>query len=116
MLQLIDRAKEFENNLAIIANGTSYSYEQLLSESAGFAMLLLNGDEDLQEKRIGFIVEPGFDYVKVQWAIWRAGGIAVPLNPKAPAQSHEYVLNDASEACWWFHPVLREPSTPLRRI
>lgn len=107
MLQLIDRAKEFETNQAIFANGTSYSYGQLLSESAGFAMLLLNGDEDLKEKRIGFIVESGFDYVKVQWAIWRAGGIAVPLNPKAPAQSHEYVLNDASVSLLVVSPSLK---------
>ena len=115
MLQLINRAKKVETNLAIIANGQSYSYEQLLKESAQFAMLLLNGDYDLNEKRIGFIVEPGFDYVKVQWAIWQAGGIAVPLNPKAPAQSHEYVLNDASVSSIVVSPSLMDTFNPFTK-
>ena len=84
MIELINRAKEFESKTTIISNGNSFSCLQLWNGSAGFAMLLLNEQADLKEKRIAFIVEPGFEYVKVQWAIWQAGGIAVPLNPKAP--------------------------------
>ena len=39
------------------------------------------------------MVEPSFDYVRVQWAIWRAGGIAVPLCLTHPAPELEYVLD-----------------------
>ena len=35
----------------------------------------------LQERPVAFLVPPGFHYVAVQWGIWRAGGIAVPLVP-----------------------------------
>lgn len=95
MLSIIKRAQTFATDVAIVSQGESFTYQQLLDESCRFGAILLGESEDLEEKRIGFIVEPGFDYVKVQWAVWRAGGIAVPLNPKAPISSHEYALEDA---------------------
>ncbi|MFY0689308.1 MAG: acyl-CoA synthetase [Cyclobacteriaceae bacterium] len=95
MLSLINNAQSFSAKVALIANGDTYSYQQLLDASAQFGTLLLDGSLDLNEQRIGFVIDPGFEYVKVQWAIWRAGGIAVPLHPKAPIASHEYVMEDA---------------------
>ncbi len=95
MITLIDRANNFKARTAIISEGKQFSYEQLLTDSLSLAQELLDGRKDLNEDRIGFIINPGFDYVKTQWAIWRAGGIAVPLHPKAPLASHEYVLKDA---------------------
>ncbi|MEM8899808.1 MAG: acyl-CoA synthetase, partial [Bacteroidota bacterium] len=38
---------------------------------------------------------PGFNYVKTQWAIWRAGGIAVPICVSYPPPSIQYALEDA---------------------
>jgi malonyl-CoA/methylmalonyl-CoA synthetase len=78
MLTLFKNIKTFLPNQSIISNSFSYSYEILLSASQQFASLLLNGKKDLNEARVAFMVNPGFDYVKVQWAIWQAGGIAVP--------------------------------------
>ncbi len=95
MNQLFQRAKRHSNNRAIISNGKSYNYGQLLSESQQFASLLLSNEEDLCESRIGFMVEPGFDFVKVQWAIWQAGGIAVPLCLTHPLPSLQYSIEDA---------------------
>ena len=44
---------------------------------------------------MAFLVPPGFQYVAVQWGIWQAGGIAVPMavshSPRKPA----YVMEDA---------------------
>ena len=50
---------------------------------------------DLDGARVGFLMEPGFEYVVTQWAVWRAGGIAVPLCPDHPARELEYVIDDA---------------------
>jgi malonyl-CoA/methylmalonyl-CoA synthetase len=50
-----------------------------LAAAESFACLLLAEKKDLNEARVAFMVAPGFDYVKVQWGIWLAGGIAVPL-------------------------------------
>ena len=44
--------------------------------------------------RIAFMIAPGFDYVAVQWGIWRAGGIAVPLCVTYPLPSLQYVVED----------------------
>jgi malonyl-CoA/methylmalonyl-CoA synthetase len=55
---------------------------------------LLNGKHDLQETKVAFMVDPGFDYVKVQWGIWRAGGVAVPLCLSHPLPALKYTLLD----------------------
>ncbi|NQV78120.1 MAG: AMP-binding protein [Lutibacter sp.] len=94
MLTLFKNIKTFLPNQSIISNSFSYSYEILLSASQQFASLLLNGKKDLNEARVAFMVNPGFDYVKVQWAIWQAGGIAVPLCLSHPLPSLEYVIDD----------------------
>ncbi len=95
MLSLVSQAQNYSDRIAIIEGGQPYTYQELLKWSEQFSYTLLQGKSDLKEQRIAFVVDPGFDYVKVQWAIWRAGGIAVPLHPKAPVSSHEYVLRDA---------------------
>ena len=94
MLTLFKNIKTYLPNQSIISNSFSYSYEILLSASQQFASLVLNGKKDLTEARVAFMVNPGFDYVKVQWAIWQAGGIAVPLCLSHPLPSLEYVIDD----------------------
>jgi len=108
MLLLIQRAHNFVSKIAIVSEGKSYSYQQLLDESHKFSMCLLADRKDLLERRVAFVVHPGFDYVKVQWAIWRAGGIAVPLNPKAPLLSHQYALKDAGADLLVISPDFKE--------
>lgn len=94
MEDFIKQANSYLKNTAVISDGVSYSYRELLDQSHGFASLLLNGSLDLAEQRIAFMVNPGFDYVKVQWGIWRAGGIAVPLCLSHPLPSLQYVIED----------------------
>ena len=80
------RAPDFWSRAAIVSSGRSYTYAELSTASARVAARLLAGLDDLGEARIVFMVQPGFEYVAVQWGIWRAGGIAVPLAPsQAPA-------------------------------
>jgi malonyl-CoA/methylmalonyl-CoA synthetase len=38
------------------------------------------------------MIEPSFEYVRIQWSIWRAGGVAVPLCLTHPAPELEYVI------------------------
>ena len=94
MLQLVKNATKNKDRRAIIADGNSYSYQNLLDASAFFAALLLEGKKDLEEARVAFMVSPSFDYVRVQWAIWRAGGVAVPLCISYPLPSLQYVIED----------------------
>jgi malonyl-CoA/methylmalonyl-CoA synthetase len=94
MVELILRATEYSKREAILSNGNVYSYADLLHRSAQIASKLLNGATDLEGNRIAFIVDPSFEYVAIQWGIWRAGGVAVPLCTKHPLASLEYVIDD----------------------
>jgi malonyl-CoA/methylmalonyl-CoA synthetase len=95
MLEIISRASEFKNDIAIVSGGENYQYQTLLAKSKIVAACLLKDKTDLNDERIAFLVEPGFDYVKIQWGIWQAGGIAVPLNPGSPLSNYQYVIEDS---------------------
>jgi malonyl-CoA/methylmalonyl-CoA synthetase len=57
---------------------------------------LLAEAPDLAEARIAFIAPAGFEYFAIQWAIWRAGGVAVPLSLAATRPELEYALTDSA--------------------
>lgn len=94
MIKLIEQANRYPERVAIKSKQRDYTYAELLEQSEKIAAALLNGRADLQEARIAFIVDPSFEYVAVQWGIWRAGGIAVPLCVKHPYTSIKYVIED----------------------
>lgn len=95
MIRLIANAAHFKESRAIVSNGQSYTYDNLLVSSQALAAELLDRQYDLAEAKVAFMVSPGFDYVKTQWAIWQAGGVAVPLCITYPLPSLEYVLEDS---------------------
>jgi malonyl-CoA/methylmalonyl-CoA synthetase len=97
-LPLIARARLHANRTALHKDGASRSYADLLDASAGVAAALLHGRRDLEEARVAFLAPAGFEYAAVQWGIWRAGGIAVPLSPHATAPETAYVLGDSDAA------------------
>ena len=76
---LAPRAEHFATRTAIIAPEGEFTYRQLLDASARVAAFLLKGQPDLEERPVAFMAPPGFHYLALQWGIWRAGGIAVPL-------------------------------------
>src|SRR5262249_54086275 len=93
-LPLIARAERHGERTAILAPEGEFTYGQLLTASARVAACLLDGAGDLAERRVAFLVPPGFEYAAVQWGIWRAGGIAVPLCVSHPRPELEYVILD----------------------
>jgi malonyl-CoA/methylmalonyl-CoA synthetase len=97
-LPIIARARDHAGRSAILDREGSFSYERLLDGSARVASALLSGIGDLQEQRVLFLVAPGFPWVAVQWGIWRAGGIAVPLPLGSPPAELEYMIDDTQAA------------------
>lgn len=108
MIQLIENAARHLDEIAVKSDSTNYTYAQLLSASEQIAIQLLNGRTDLNEARIAFIVDPGFQYVSIQWGIWRAGGIAVPLCIKHPYASIKYVIEDTKAEAVVFSKEYKE--------
>lgn len=115
MIQLIERAKGFVKRKALISNGNSYTYAQLLESAQYVAAHLLNGKPDLEEARITFLIPPSFEYTAVQWGIWMAGGIAVPLCVLHPLPSIQYVLEDTEAEMVIAHPDYIDFLSPLEK-
>ena len=114
-LQLIQRAQKWTKRTAIVSNQQDYSYQQLLDLSQNIATHLLNGLEDLTEERVAFLVAPSFEYTAVQWGVWQAGGIAVPLCLLHPLPSLEYVLQNTSASILVVDAAYYELLAPLAK-
>lgn len=113
-IPLIAKAqREHAGRCAIVDGQTRYTYDQLLERSAQAASVLLDDAGDLYEARVAFLVPPGFDYVVTQWAVWRAGGIAVPLCTMHPAQELAYVIEDSQATIVVAHPMFAELLKPI---
>ena len=95
-LQLIERARTWPDRVAISDDEGVYTYADVLSGSERGAARLLHGNPDLNEGRIAFMVESSYQYVRIQWSVWRAGGVAVPLCLTHPAPELEYALDTTS--------------------
>jgi len=123
-IPLFDRPAQFGARAAIFENGESLRYDWLETRSRIRARQLLGDRADLEEARIGFLMDPGFEYVVTQWAIWRAGGIAVPLCPDHPEAELAYVIDDADVEMLLasrgfhskLHPLAEARGLPYRRV
>lgn len=98
-LPLIARAQSHKSAVALRSAEESWAYSDLLDRSASIAAVLLEHRTDLKEARIAFLIPAGLDYVTTQWAIWRAGGVAVPLSLSATEPELEYTLSDSQCCC-----------------
>ncbi|MEO5914510.1 MAG: acyl-CoA synthetase [Luteolibacter sp.] len=97
-LSLISRARNHAGRIAVRADGREHTYEELLEASSAVAASLLDGAADLAEARVAFLAPAGFSFLAIQWGIWRAGGIAVPLSISATQPELEYALRDSEAA------------------
>lgn len=93
-LPLITRARTHGAAVAFSDATRSRTYQELLDRSAALAGAILNDSKDLDEARVALLVTPGFDFAAAQWAIWRAGGIKVPICLSATEPEWEYALTD----------------------
>ncbi|HEY0150368.1 MAG TPA: acyl-CoA synthetase [Longimicrobium sp.] len=92
---IVARAAAHAERTALVTESRTVTYAELLDASARVAAALLAGRADLDGARVAFLVPPGWEYVAVQWGVWRAGGIAVPLAVSHPEAELEYVVQDA---------------------
>jgi len=113
MLKIVKEAHKNLEKIAIIEGTRAYSYKQLLYDSGKFSNILLGKQIDLRETRVAFMVSPGFDYVRVQWAIWQAGGITVPLCLSYPLPSLTYTIENSEAKILVVSPEYAELLEPL---
>ena len=80
------------HKIALIDGSSEHSYSEVDILADKFASGLLTRGADLNEERVAFIIPASLDYVTVLQGIWRAGGIAIPLNPSSTESELEHYL------------------------
>ncbi len=112
-LPFIARASKYADRIAFRTAQAQQNYQQLLNRSATLASALLGADADLNEARVALLIAPGAEYVAAQWAIWRAGGIKVPLCLSATEPEWEYSLIDSGARAIVVDASMAAKITPL---
>lgn len=92
MIPLITKSKTFANRTAIIDKDGSYLYATLLDRALRIAGKITA--MNITTKPVLFLIPSGFHYVTVQWAIWLAGKIAVPVHIAHTVSEIRYLLED----------------------
>ena len=110
-IQLIDRAEGFADRTAVVDSNGEHTYGDLLGWSGRLASDLLSQRGvarigELNGARVAFLVPRDFHWAWVQWGIWRAGGVAVPLCDQHPPPELAYVIEDSGAAVVVAHPDL----------
>lgn len=80
---------------ALVEQGRAVSYDALNRQIGRFATGLLGSKQDLKEERVAFFLPASADYVTVLHGVWRAGGIAVPLNVASTVGELDHYLSCA---------------------
>jgi malonyl-CoA/methylmalonyl-CoA synthetase len=112
-LPYLRQAQRFAGRVAVRLGEEATTYQQLIDQSQALARRLLAGQPDLDGARVAFLVPPSAGYVVVQWAIWQAGGVAVPLCPDHPPAALQYTLADAQAAVVVATPEFAPGLAPL---
>ena len=112
-IPIIERAEAFTTRRAIVAPEGTFTYGDLLAASERAASELLSGADDLEGARVVFLVPGGFQYVAVQWGIWRAGGVAVPLALSETEREIWYKIDDTEPAVLIAHPEYADALRPF---
>ncbi len=113
LLPLIANAEQHGGRTAIVDSQGAFTYNDLLEASSRVAAALLAGREDLEQERVAFLVTPGFPWVAVQWGIWRAGGVAVPLPLNSTRSELEYFIDNTKASVLFFDALAETLLAPI---
>jgi malonyl-CoA/methylmalonyl-CoA synthetase len=88
--------KNNNSKTALVDGDRNYSFAEVNGLIDQFASGLLRGSADLNEERVAFFIPASVDYVTVMHGVWRAGGIAIPLNVASAVAELDHCLTSAS--------------------
>ena len=114
MVELFERIERHGEAVAV-QDGKEHTYAMLLERAKSLATKLLGGKKELLEP-VAYLCPPGADYVVAQWAIWLAGGIALPLAVSHPLAEWRHVLQDAGASKLILHPFFAKHESALQEI
>src|SRR6516162_5374471 len=111
MPALLAAGQKYGGRIAVLDSVGSHTYDDLLDASSRVAAGLLGSRDDLREERVAFLVTPGFPWIAVQWGIWLAGRIAVPLPLGSPSGELNYFVADTEASALVIDNANHEPSS-----
>jgi len=117
-LELFARAATHGDRVAIVDGTGAYTYRKLLEQSARIADAVARTSMPADRPRVVYLIDAGFDHAAVQWGIWRAGAIGVPISAMQAPAEWSYVISDADAelavADAPVAPALREAAGSVR--
>ncbi|MEX1005666.1 MAG: acyl-CoA synthetase [Acidimicrobiia bacterium] len=109
----ISAARDHGERLALVTSEGTFTYSELVQSATRVAAALLGDRTDLTEERVAFLVPPGARYVALQWGIWAAGGVSVPLCTSHPRGELEHVITDSGASILIASDEFAERLAPL---
>ena len=114
-MEIVTRASRFLQNTAVYCRNREFTYSDLLYHSNDIKEKLLQGRKDLEGERVAFLSPQAYEFLPMQWGIWQAGGIAVPLCLQHPPPEWEYILNDSAPIAIVCHSDFLSELGPLAK-
>src|SRR4051812_889703 len=90
----IARARETPNAIALFDRARHVSYRELAATSARMATALARGGV-MPGDHIGVALDRSIDLVGVLLAVFRMGGVLVPIDPMWPRERRAWITADA---------------------
>ena len=84
------------DKVALVEGENKHTYSEVNARINLFSSGILGAKEDLNEERIAFFLPASLDYVTTMHGVWRAGGIAVPLNVASAVSELDHYLTCAN--------------------
>ena len=82
--------------VALVEGDDKHTYSEVYDRIKLFSSGILGKKKDLNEERIAFFLPASLDYVTAMHGVWRAGGIAVPLNVASAVSELDHYLTCAN--------------------
>ncbi|KAL3659054.1 hypothetical protein V7S43_015938 [Phytophthora oleae] len=115
---LFEKLLEHQSSVALTSSGgesLEWTYAALLRRAFNLRDKLLRKlPKHEDQPRVALLGARGASYLIIQWAIWLAGGIAVPLHPAHPADEMDYIVSDSGAALLVVNESFTAPDSKLK--
>lgn len=111
----IANSTEYGSKIALRDEKGCYTYDELFEKAQKIANFLLHQlhTTHLQGLRIAHLFPNCKEYVAVQWGVWLAGGMSVPLSPLHTSKEREYFLQDSETSLLIVHEEFSSEQFPV---
>ncbi|KAL4162623.1 hypothetical protein PRNP1_003157 [Phytophthora ramorum] len=116
---LFEAMLQHQSSVAVVSSGVEggetleWTFATLLRRAFALRDELLKVLPKEEQPRVALLGARGASYLIIQWAIWLAGGIAVPLHPGHPADEMDYIVSDSGAALLVVNESFTVPGSTL---